>query len=274
MAQLTPFIRWAGGKTWLIPVVKELISGLEYNTFFEPFMGSASVFFAIEPVHESVLSDVNQELVDTFCAVKEKPQMVVSYMKRLTNDEESYYAVRESEPKGKYKKAGRFLYLNTYSFNGLYRVNREGKYNVPYGHRKIVYDYDKLIAASEKLQHAEILCQDFDAIRPRIHENDLVFLDPPYAVSREENCFLKYNSTLFSLDDQYRLAELIDYIIEQGAYFILSNAAHPTIQDLFGERGRTITCERNSLIGGKKAYRGKIQELVFTNIPERMTQEE
>ena len=261
------FIRWAGGKTWLIPLIKQLVDGLEYERFIEPFMGSASVFFALDPQRPSILSDINEELVNLFEAVKEKPNLVISYMKRYGTDEKSYYEVRESEPTGKYTRAARFLYLNTYSFNGLYRVNRQGKFNVPYGHRKTVYENERLYEANKKLQCAEIRCQDFFEIENDIHKNDLIFLDPPYAVENSNTeIFLKYTSTLFSMNDQHRLAELIDLINEKEAYFILSNAYHETIFDIFKDKGRVIRCERNSLIGGKSAYRGRVNEYVFTNI--------
>jgi DNA adenine methylase len=276
MAQMTTFIRWAGGKNWLVPYVQELIKDLEYNNYHEPFMGGASVFFSIEPPQRSFLSDVNNELVEAFCAVRDNPQRVIGYLKEYKVDSESYYAIRESSPRGKYQRAARFLYLNTYSFNGIYRVNQQGKYNVPYGHRENVsINYDRLLEASERLKNVEVKCQDFEASKTLIQQGDLVFLDPPYTVSKEANSmFIKYNSKLFSLDDQYRLARLVDYIIDQGAYFILTNAAHEKIMEIFQGKGRLITRERNSLIGGKKAYRGKVQEFIFTNIPEKGSDDE
>jgi DNA adenine methylase len=268
---ITSFIRWAGGKSWLVPYVQELIGCLEYRNYHEPFMGGASIFFAIDTHEISYLSDVNPELVNAFCAIRDNPKRVISYLTGYKLSEESYYGIRSSTPSGKYQKAARFLYLNTYSFNGLYRVNRQGKYNVPYGHReKIMINYDRLYEVSEKLKNVEIHCQDFDESRVHIQKGDLVVLDPPYTVSKKSNgMFIKYNSTLFSLGDQYRLGRLIDYIKEKGAYFILTNAAHEKIYEIFKDKGRLITRERNSLIGGKKAYRGKVKEYIFTNIPEK-----
>ncbi len=276
MAQMTTFIRWAGGKNWLVPYVQELVKDLEYNNYHEPFMGGASVFFSIEPPHKSFLSDVNSELVEAFCSVRDNPKRVIGYLKEYKVDSDSYYAIRESSPRGKYQRAARFLYLNTYSFNGIYRVNQQGKYNVPYGHRENVsINYDRLLEASERLKNVEVKCQDFETSKELIQQGDLVFLDPPYTVSKEANSmFIKYNSKLFSLDDQYRLARLVDYIIDQGAYFILTNAAHEKILEIFQGKGRLITQERNSLIGGKKAYRGKVQEFIFTNIPEKGADDE
>ena len=273
MACNTSFIRWAGGKSWLVPFVQEMVSELHYNDYHEPFMGGASVFFALEEKGTSYLSDMNEELINTFSAVRDNPQRVIDYLSQFSNDEESYYAIRESEPREKYQKAARFLYLNAYSFNGIYRVNKQGKYNVPYGYRKnISIDYDRILHVSVKLKKAVLKTQDFAAAKDNIKTGDLVFLDPPYVVPKETSeVFIKYNQTLFSLDDQHRLADLIDWIDDQKAYFILTNAHDETILKIFQGRGngRVITRERSSLIGGKQAYRGKIQEYIFTNIPER-----
>lgn len=273
MGRNTSFIRWAGGKSWLVPFVQELVSGLQYKNYHEPFMGGASVFFALEEPGMSYLSDMNEELISAFSAVRDNPQRVIGYLSEFSNDGECYYAVRESEPRGKYQRAARFLYLNAYSFNGIYRVNKQGKYNVPYGYRKnIRIDYERILRVSKKLEKAVLIAQDFADAKENIKAEDLVFLDPPYVVPKESSeVFIKYNQTLFSLEDQHRLADLIDWIDDQQAYFILTNAYDETILKIFQDRGggRVITRERSSLIGGKQAYRGKIQEYIFTNIPER-----
>lgn len=271
MAQITSFIRWAGGKSWLVPYVQELIQGLSFKNYHEPFMGGASIFFAIDTPQNSFLSDINEDLVNAFVSIRDNPQQVIEILKTYKSDEESYYSIRECEPVDSAERTARFLYLNTYSFNGLYRVNRQGKYNVPYGQRgDKEINFDRLFSAGKKLKSATITCQDFFAAKEAIKPGDLVFLDPPYTVSKDSNSmFIAYNSKLFSLDDQYRLGELIDYINDQGAYYILTNAAHETIFDIFKNKGRLITRERNSLIGGKKAFRGKVQEYIFTNIPEK-----
>ncbi|MBR0530128.1 MAG: Dam family site-specific DNA-(adenine-N6)-methyltransferase [Ruminococcus sp.] len=272
MSQNTSFIRWAGGKSWLVPYVKELIEGLDYNNYFEPFMGGASIFFSMENPHQSYLSDVNQELVKTFCAVRDNPLKIIKHLKEYRSDEESYYKIRSDQPKGKYKPAARFLYLNANSFNGIYRVNRQGQYNVPYGKKEKTVNYERLKEISVKLQNVNIQCQDFFDIRDNIQERDLVFLDPPYTVSNNKNdYFIQYNQKLFSLDDQRRLATLIEYIVNHNAWFILTNAHNKTIHNIFsGIAGtREIERERKSLIGGRAAFRGNVQEYIFTNIPER-----
>ena len=269
MAQIKSFIRWAGGKSWLVPFVENLINGLDFNNYYEPFMGGAAIYFAIDTPNKVILSDVNGDLVRTFCAVRDNPQKIIGYLQEFKSDEKSYYALRDLEPRGKYKRAARFLYLNANSFNGLYRVNKNGKFNVPYGHKEVKVNPDRLIEVSAQLAGTEILCQDFSAIGTLVSEGDLVFLDPPYAVSNRSSYFINYTSTLFSLDDQKRLSELVEIINDVGAYFILTNAVHEEIYEIFKNSGRSIILERNSLIGGKNAYRGKVKEYVFTNIPER-----
>lgn len=269
MRKYKSFIRWAGGKAWLIPYVHELIDGLAYNNYFEPFMGGAAVFFSMETQHKCFLSDINQELIDTFCALRDNCQDVIACLKQYLPDEKSYYIIRAMEPTSLEEKAARFLYLNKYSFNGLYRVNREGKYNVPYGKRQPPIDYEVLISASKKLQGVEIIRRDFIEIKPLIKKKDLFFLDPPYAVGKGEKTFIGYNSKLFRLEDQYKLAELIDAINENEAFFILTNAYHPTIEEIFAKKGRKVTLERSSTIGGINSYRGKVPEYIFTNIPGR-----
>lgn len=273
MGRSTSFIRWAGGKSWLVPFVQDMVSELSYINYHEPFMGGASIFFSLEEPGISYLSDINEELINAFAAVRDNPKRVIGYLSEYSNDEECYYAVRESEPRGKYKRAARFLFLNAYSFNGIYRVNKQGKYNVPYGYRiNISIDYERILQVSEKLKKTVLKVQDFADAKADIKAGDFVFLDPPYVVPKESSeVFIKYNQTLFSLEDQFRLAEFIDWINNQQAYFILTNAYDETILNIFQNRGngRVITRERSSLIGGKQAYRGKIKEYIFTNIPER-----
>ncbi len=272
MTQITSFIRWAGGKSWLVPYVKELTEGLNYNNYFEPFMGGASIFFSLDNPHDSYLSDINSELVNTFCAVRDDPTKIIEQLKKYRSDEESYYQIRSENPKNIYKSAARFLYLNANSFNGIYRVNRQGQYNVPYGKQEKTVNCERLKEISIKLQNVNIQCHDFCDIRDLIQGGDLVFLDPPYTVSNKKNdYFIQYNQKLFSLDDQRRLVSLIEHIVNQNAWFILTNAHNQTIYDIFSgiDGTRTIERERKSLIGGRAAFRGNVKEYIFTNISER-----
>lgn len=167
------------------------------------------------------------------------------------------------------ERAARFIYLNHTCYNGLYRVNRGGGFNVPYGRKaNVVINEDAILAASAALQNTVLLAGDFENRADVIQPGTLVFLDPPYTVSHNNNGFISYNQNIFSLDDQHRLADYIHFIADHGAFFILTNAAHQAIRDIFNDCGHLIEVERQSLIGGRQARRGMTQEFVFTNIGE------
>ena len=265
-------IRWAGGKAWFVPHFNKYTEGLNYNHYIEPFLGGASVFLSMEHPHEAYLSDVNEELILAYRIIRDHPEELIEQIQRYPNTKDEYYRVRRLEPENEIERAARFMYLNYTSFNGIYRVNQQGVYNVPYGFRDIIYDYSKIRTASQKLQGANIMSGDFEANMEYIGPGDLVFLDPPYSVSRTagENGFIKYNATLFSLDDQQRLSDFIDFIKDHDAYYILTHTFHDTIRDMFHKEGdRCEELTRSSLIGGRNAQRGRVTEYLFTNIPER-----
>lgn len=270
MPNVEPFLRWAGGKTWLIKYFNIIMKSQHFNNYIEPFLGGGAVFFALELQGNAYLSDLNKDLIDTYTTIKINPQSVIDVLEQYKNSEDFYYRIRARQPQTSHEAAARFIYLNQTSYNGLYRVNRQGKYNVPYGYRsKAFLEREKLLQASRYLQNAELMHGDFDACRDRIHEGDLIFLDPPYTVSHNNNGFIKYNKRLFSLEDQRRLSRFIDYIKEQGAYYILTNAANQTINDIFTkENDIRYEFTRASLIGGENAVRGQISEYIFTNIRE------
>lgn len=261
-----PFLRWAGGKTWLTDFVLSLTKDLEINRYYEPFLGGGAVFFALKP-QNAILSDANAELISTYITLREKPEEVISMLKTFRNESECYYRVRSDVREDDVYMCARFIFLNQTSYNGLYRVNTAGKYNVPFGHRKIDFiKEDYLRHVSQLLQSVVLRCSDFESSEREIQASDLVFLDPPYTVSHNQNGFIKYNQHLFSLDDQYRLKTFIDHIKEQGAYYILTNAAHDTIREIFDDGDVMYTRNRHSTIGGNQARRGHVDEFVFTNI--------
>lgn len=270
MPLVEPFIRWAGGKSWLLQEVDNLLEKVEYKNYYEPFLGGGAVFFSRNHPKNCYLSDLNKELIDTYIAVRDRPNEVIRHFLTYENTEEDYYRIRELQSEDLVEKAAQFIFLNQTSYNGLYRVNRDGKYNVPYGNRKKwTYNCDRILFASQKLQKVKLKCSDFSYYKYRIKEKDLVFLDPPYTIS-DNNGFIMYNKELFSLDDQHRLSKFIDYIRKKGAYYILTNAAHPIIREIFMKDGdRVLELDRQSLIGGKCARRGRVSEFIFTNIPER-----
>ncbi|WP_102048636.1 DNA adenine methylase [Pygmaiobacter massiliensis] len=268
-----PFLRWAGGKSWLVAPLQDIIGNLQYNNYHEPFLGGGAIFFSLEPNaqgHQTFLSDMNKDLITTYRTLQDTPLRVIHKLQKFENSEEQYYEIRKLKSRGAITQSARFIYLNHTSYNGLYRVNKAGQYNVPYGHRKnLTFNEERFLDASRALQGVHISQGDFVLSLDNIHKNDLIFLDPPYTVSHNQNGFIEYNRDLFSLNDQHRLNEYINEIKNRGAFYILTNAAHETIDAIFRkEDDRKVIVERNSLIGGKNARRAKIQEFVFTNIPE------
>lgn len=268
---VAPFVRWAGGKTWLLPYITELLGDLHIEHYHEPFLGGGAVFFSLEHRKRAYLSDANAQLVNLYIQVRDNPEGLIELFREMPNTEEGYYRIRaEITLEDSLENAARFLYLNQTSYNGLYRVNRGGRYNVPYGFRENwVYDLERIRAASVWLHNTRITAGDFEVNKYRIKEHDLVFLDPPYTVSHNNNGFIAYNQNLFSLEDQRRLKRFIEFVKGKGAFYILTNAAHETVREIFLAQGdRIVELRRNSLIGGRNAMRGEISEYIFTNIPE------
>lgn len=271
MPTIEPFVRWAGGKSWLIPHLQKTILGFEFSNYFEPFLGGGAVFFSLECNKNAYLSDANPQLINAYIQVRDNPTELIAHYLEMPNTKADYYRIRdELTSDASVINAARFIYLNQTSYNGLFRVNRNGKYNVPYGYRNAWrHNPDRILAASDKLQNTIITAGDFEVDKKRISKGDFVFIDPPYTVSHNNNGFIAYNQKLFSLDDQYRLKQFIEYIKHKGAYYLLTNAAHDTVKEIFVSDGdRLLEMNRNSLIGGKKAKREVISEYIFTNIPE------
>lgn len=267
-AKVAPLLRWAGGKRWLVPEIRELLTGIQVRRYHEPFVGGGSVFFALEPRGRAFLSDLNMELITVYREVRDNHAAVADLLSGYENTSECYYAARSQQPQTDAELAARFIFLNHTSYNGIYRVNLKGEYNVPYGNRANVNMPDAawLELASRALTGVELRALSFETALGDVSEGDLVFLDPPYTVAHNNNGFVKYNQHLFSFSDQELLADRIKEISARGARFILTNAAHASIDKLFSPLGRKITVSRGNRVGGLQAGRGRVEEFVFTNI--------
>lgn len=269
-----PFLRWAGGKRWLASHLVRSISCEDFHQYHEPFLGCGALFFSLLPQGETFLSDVNIELINTYIAVRDQPNAIIEALKTFENTAECYYKIRATNYEDTIEKAARFIYLNQTSYNGLYRVNLKGEYNVPFGYRKKDFlDADTILSASKALSNASLTHGDFSNNRRKIQKGDLVYLDPPYTVTHNDNGFIKYNEHLFSKADFIRLSEYIDFIRSVGAYYILSNAAHPQVKEIFNKNEAIYLVKRASLIGGKNAYRGTTEEYLFTNMTKEILNE-
>ena len=261
------FFRWAGGKNWLIKYLDQLLPD-HFENYHEPFLGGGSIFLSISPKKKSFLTDINTELINAYIKLRNDLDKVWSIIIKFKNNKDDYYRIRNNYNKvNKLEKAAMFIYLNRTSFNGIYRVNLKGKYNVPYGYKnyKILFDYDKMVKLSNKLQNSYLYDCDFELTLNNIKKGDLVFLDPPYTISKNKDSFIKYNEKLFDWKNQERLAAYINKLNERKVKFILSNAYHENILDLFGSFGNIQIYNRSSVVGGKKAKRGTYKEVIIKN---------
>lgn len=261
-------LRWAGGKRWLLGTLISLVEDREISGYHEPFLGGASVFLGLREFPSAFLRDSNAELVATYRAIRDHPNEIADLVHTYSNDSKTYYKVRASRPEGKAEQAARFLYLNHTSFNGIYRVNLAGVYNVPFGRRPApqIPTAEHLRHVSKRLKQARLDSGDFEKSIERVERGHLVFLDPPYTVAHNHNGFVKYNQRLFSFEDQERLSSLIDEIKDREAYYILANAAHESIASLFDKGDTLIETRRRNVIGGANAPRGSATEYLFTNL--------
>lgn len=161
-------------------------------------------------------------------------------------------------------RAAQFIYLNRTCWNGLYRVNLEGKFNVPIGTKQnVILETDDFEATSRLLVGAELVCGDFEKVISRAGENDFVFVDPPYTVKHNYNGFIKYNESIFSWDDQVRLRDSVKTASNRGAKVLVTNACHESIRDIYEDIGELIVLDRASVIAGKSTARGRYEEMVI-----------
>lgn len=258
----SPFLRWAGSKRWLVPLLKE-IAPEGFGSYYEPFIGSGAVFFALARGHESHLSDTLLPLVNCYQQVQLNPGAVAQIAQSWDTDRETFYTIRGKAYDDPIHAAAQFIYLNKLCFNGLYRVNQRGIFNVPYGRPKStnIVSESQLISASQSLASATITDADFEEALSQCSRGDLVYLDPPYVAGHRSNGFADYNAKIFSWDDQRRLAEAFRELSSRGVQVILSNADHPTVRDLY-DGFFTKSIERYSSMSARSRHRGNSAEVL------------
>lgn len=262
------FLRWAGSKQRLLNILEPYLQK-DFNNYHEPFLGGGNVYLnLISENKKSYLSDLNKDLVNCFSQIKTNVKAVIHELRRYQNTKEEYLEERNHIYNCPIKNAAKFIYINRTCYNGIYRVNSQGLFNVPYGYRENVdlITKNKLIEVSSRLRNATIFHGDFTKSLRYIKKNDLVFLDPPYTTAHQHNGFIEYNQKIFSWTDQERLADFIQLIVEKEAFFLLTNAAHKSIEKLYKSYGKPVTIDRYSLIGGIGAKRNKVNEYIFSNI--------
>ncbi len=264
--QCLPFLKWAGGKRWFVGRYRTMIPA-SYGRYIEPFLGSGALFFALQP-KEAILSDLNANLIEAFSVVKDDWEMVAAALRRYhrLHSASFYYRIRESRPRSEVMRAANFIYLNRTCWNGLYRVNTRGQFNVPIGTKKnVVLDTDDFCRASALLKGAKLIASDFESVIHRARRGDLVFADPPYVTAHSQNGFLKYNEKLFNWNDQVRLMKCLRSAKKNGVQIVATNADTPSIRKLYEKWFTVRTITRSSIIAASPARRGTSNELVITS---------
>lgn len=260
------FLKWAGGKHWFVCKEQQRFPN-EYNRYIEPFLGG-SCFFHLQP-QNALLSDINSELIDTYIAVRDNVDKVYQHLRIHANKhcEQYYYTIRERKTITSATSAARMIYLNKACYNGIYRVNRSGKFNVPYGTAtKLSFDKNILESASKDLKHAEIICQDLELSINQAQEGDFLFCDPPYAVIDNNNRFVGYNADAFSWDDQIRLSNALIRAKNRNVKIIMTNVDHENVRALYQDiEGFTLDrIQRQCFISGTLQGRRQYLELIVT----------
>lgn len=263
-----PLLRWAGSKQRLLSSIIDVLP-TKFGTYYEPFLGSAALFFLLEP-SRAVLTDVCAPLVDVYQAIKSDPDQVCRLLDQYdVLDPDMYYRVREQTAGTTAARAARFIYLNRACWNGLYRVNKNGRFNVPYGAPKTATLPDaKWIGSCAAALAPPSVCvatADFAQTVAPAKEGDLVFFDPPYVTGHNNNGFVDYNETLFSWADQERLASTARSLRARGVHVIITNADHDAIRALYDDFIITKISRNSTLAANRESRRPVTEALIHTD---------
>jgi DNA adenine methylase len=268
------FLKWAGGKLQLIEQFENLFPH-NFRNYFEPFIGSGAVFFYVKSKlkpNKVILSDTNEELVNCFVVVRDKPSELVELLlnHRKKHSKEYYYAVRsiEVDRLDNVNRAARLIYLNKTCFNGLYRVNSKGQFNVPFGdyENPSIFDKDMLFQASQLLQGVHLQVMTFEKVVDFAGKDDFVYFDPPYIPLSKTSSFTRYSKSDFSMKEQKRLSEVFRILDSRGCFVMLSNSDHALTRELYRHYEKnTVVVRAKRMINSVGSKRGAINEVVVTN---------
>ncbi|WP_278247279.1 DNA adenine methylase [Yoonia rosea] len=261
-------MKWAGGKRWLVDREEFKIPSYT-GRYIEPFLGGGAVFFFLQPT-ASILSDINPKLIETYQSIRDDWKTVWSILSehQIKHCSEYYYRQRGYQPGTPAERAALFLYLNRSCWNGLYRENLKGQFNVPIGTKtKILMDDDDFQWTSQRLEKSEISCCDFADTIKKSEAGDFLFVDPPYTTAHNMNGFVKYNQNIFSWEDQIRLRDELVAARNRGVHIVSTNANHQSVHDLYRNCGELYEVSRASVISGKKKGRSSTEELLIVLEP-------
>lgn len=265
-----PIVKWVGGKRQLM---FELLKNMpkSYNRYFEPFIGGGALFFEIQP-YNAYISDMNEELINLYQVVRDNVDGLLIDLKKHDITKEYFIDIRNIDRSKEYQnwsdiqRASRFVYLNRTCFNGMYRVNSKGEFNVPFGHYKNprIIDENNLINCSNLLQKTEIKYADFSEILTKVKKGDFVYFDPPYVPLNETSSFTSYTKDGFDIDMQFKLLDVCDELDSMGVNFMLSNSDTKLVNELYANYEiKKVFALRQ--INANADGRGKITEVLIRN---------
>lgn len=264
-ARPKPFLKWAGGKTQLLPEILRRFPPV-FRRYHEPFLGGGAVFFALGPSRAS-LSDINGDLVATYTAIRDNVEAVIEELEQHEASEQHYYEVRAWQPErlAQTDRAARTIFLNRTCFNGLYRVNKKGQFNVPFGRHTnpTICNAENLRLVSLALRNVEIEQRDVFTLGARVQRGDLVYFDPPYDPVSKTASFTSYAKGGFGDEEQERLARLFGDLANKGVHVVLSNSDTPFIRSLYKDfRIERVFARR--AINSRADRRGQVSEVLVT----------
>jgi DNA adenine methylase len=261
-----PFVKWVGGKTQILDRLKESIQEFD-GRYLEPFVGGGALFFELGS-SKATISDTNRELINCYLVVRDQVEALIETLKEHVYDREYYYKVRALDPDSldSVGRAARMIYLNKAGYNGLYRVNSKGKFNVPFGRYKnpTICDEDNLRGCARALTNIEVACGSFDSVLDTAKKGDFVYFDPPYVPVSDTANFTSYQMNGFSEDDQKHLVGVFDELSRRRIHAMLSNSDVPWIHAHYKKHNIRVIKARRS-INSKANRRGFVGEVIVTN---------
>jgi DNA adenine methylase len=267
--KVKPFLRWAGGKCFYIDQIRpHLPDPNSYGYYLEPFLGGGAIFFQLQP-DNAILSDLNQGLIQAYIAIRDRPGLIAAYLREFKENDSSvnYYKERAKYNRlsNSYKQAARFIYLNRTCFNGIFRVNRDGEFNVPYGYKDnpIIPTEEYLSKISAILKKAVLESNDYKITLTKARKGDFIYLDPPYPPVNGTSYFTHYTKERFSRDDQLEVFETAEDLSRMGCKVLITNAELPLIVDLYKTWNLIPTETTRYITSSKKKH--KVKELLIKN---------
>ena len=265
-----PFLKWVGGKTQLLAVLEARMP-VDYGRYFEPFIGGGALFFHLQP-RQAILTDINDSLIQTYQVIRDQVEALIEDLGQHRYEKEYFYQLRSADRTSSFQdwspvqRASRLIYLNKCCFNGLYRVNSRGEFNVPFGRYKApkFLDAENLRACQRSLHSTQLDVRHFSEIETQVKPGDFVYFDPPYAPLSATSHFTGYSQSGFSLQDQIALRDLCQRLNEREVFFMVSNSSAPLIFDLYQSFSLEEVMASRS-VNSLSSKRGKIPEVIITN---------